>query len=712
MFSDIRIGMSRRTFLPADLACQIYTWADNPAEAVVLRNADLVRLSLYRGTQVSSGLPIYQHGQWPCVFATVSGIIVGITEKDRKWEYLVDDGSHVIDITIHGRSIPESVRVSREPLASGSRVKIEDQLSIAKPSLEIGDLVRVTGKIWGRHYPAALSGGALRWRFGLDTHSLVVLNDDPTAESRHNLEAHRLLHDVYSRPFDLPSDTTTTKTTAEFGPDVRAESVLQSRFQLDLRRLGCPQVSLHSDPTIKQEPSDNCSVLANQTNLREGDSKRWNRHVHSFAVKRERAASSDLLDFKGYPTTSPPELRSSYDDQSSGLPSLPPGQQAPMTPTSSKQRHMRSPAKLRDSQCTQQTFRLHVQKFLHDFCAKPASLHTGSNYGSGPPAFTLSFLMRVKTLRELALRVVTVMIRAREKRRLRTEPSHLNGITDSVADTKPSESPHEKVRRLFEWCARKLVEDGFLVIAPDPSAEPGSRPRWPFDGAHAPQQHYSHADLALTVSGRSLSISRRKGRLGVLGSTRVQMSSCVPKFRPPLRQRRSRKSMARQLGVDDQLLSQLDVDMSSLEEFSNKPTSMPSNKLTLWRDVSFSLADSDDNSSDVDNVVESCDVGKGSPQQGWIRGATASSDSREEAFQVLNAESLLPSLLPILRRSHFPKSSVNTRPFSHQPPHTVEVDVDWALWQLKHSDERWRYLTVDCVHDALQLLKNSQQAAF
>lgn len=82
--------------LPADVASSVYAYIDRPSQALILRNRSLAKVQVVGGNVAPSSLPVYLHRRVPCTYATIAGIVVGITEKDRRWDLM----SEYIDVRL------------------------------------------------------------------------------------------------------------------------------------------------------------------------------------------------------------------------------------------------------------------------------------------------------------------------------------------------------------------------------------------------------------------------------------------------------------------------------------------------------------------------------------------------------------------------------------------------------------------------------------
>lgn len=736
--------------LPPDVASQIYTWANDPSQAVLLRNHDLYNIGLYGGKYADAILPIYRHRRRPCIFATVAGIVVGATKKDRQWDYLLDDGSQVIDFSVQFKSISLFIPISAENFPT-SKEKM-DGLSL-KPSIEVGDIVRVTGRIWRRQYTSEWGGSATH-RIGLDVSSLDTLNHDPTAESRHNLEAHRLAQREYSEPFELSSQQSALVRLRVPMPiqstnDVEAwklctslEDRLVTKFGKDLRRLGTSRPRRQEGNAASARKTFHREISCVDHTCIDERSVELTFQAFMEDVQDASISSSSKL-VAAEPST--PQRASHFHGVQDGSPISPIGRSAtaPLSPVTSlpcpasSNRSLRSPSRLNDSQCTQQMFRLQTQKFLMDFCSQSsnhcnyagesAKIANVKGLDNSPPAFTFAFLTRIKVLNELADRVVTALLIARAKRK-----RNANATGRDLGASAPSTTSHEpkthKIRRLFEWCVLQLVQDGFLVLAPDSTQDPSHRPYWPFNGAQTPTavtsrsmrglcacQECSRSWPASNAVTTALARQNPSSAFARLGTSRVVLgTSCQG------------TSVAKTWSyVDRKLLAQLNFDEASGRnnskplKLTNASWPVTNRKIfkhkrdVVWQNVSIPFSEHEDD----DRTVTTC-ASKNLPLEHRPSVPTVTSQTNSEAYQVLTPSFLVPFLVPILQRSFQLGGRARQSKFDQQKiacspaedPHRgvsveIDIDVDSALYQLKRSDDRWRYVSVDCVREALDLLR-------
>lgn len=489
--------------LPADVSSRIYCWADRPARAVVLRNRSLARLKPIGGGQDASGLPVYLHGQRPCIYATIAGIVVSVTERDWRWEYAIDDGTQVIEVTIQSRKIPSGIAIERpcnsSRFASSSAFTLDD-ISTMVPSIETFDILKVTGKIWRRQIVSDM--GRVRYKVGLDACDVEVLNDDPTGEARHCLDAHRLETTDYAQRFVLPDEALSLvqlEMPAERAPwqdtlRTREETRLihQEKFNTDLYRLytakalgnggqlgrsspipparrAYPPASVASrTPSVKRDRTETMPLapIHNSSSVQRATKK-----MREASIAPDTRRLKPVNSIASPPSSMPlPIVKQESADRMTPPPSVTRGSTAPpdspgleivtVKTSSTSRRQLRTPSKMRDSECTPSNLRLHVQKFLSDHC-RSSIAYGGTDQ---PPTFTLRLLLRVKTLLDLAIRV--------SDRELRKRDQQLKRMGAPDQPPRPSGEPRsEKTKRLVEWCLRQLLKDGYIVLSQGAASE-------------------------------------------------------------------------------------------------------------------------------------------------------------------------------------------------------------------------------------------------
>lgn len=99
--------------------------------------------------------------------------------------------------------------------------------------------------------------------------------------------------------------------------------------------------------------------------------------------------------------------------------------------------------------------------------------HDGGNNDSVVVGCTLSFLLRVPELTNLACRVVQAEARRREKTRQSESQSGAASLDSSSRERRAFVSSTEgtipKVKRLFSWAIRKLYQDGSIIMWDGPA---------------------------------------------------------------------------------------------------------------------------------------------------------------------------------------------------------------------------------------------------
>ncbi|CAO1626161.1 unnamed protein product [Sympodiomycopsis kandeliae] len=456
--------------LSPELTALIYTWADDADRSVVIRNRSLSQIKVLGSGLISAGIPIFVHRRRPCLYATIAGIVVGMTPKDRKWEYLVDDGTQVIDVVVHNRTIPKSIAPHNEPTnqkqqqtASSSRVTLDTFDWSLEPDLHVGDVVKVTGKIWRRQYTSLEERTSVK--VGIDVHQVEFLNEDPTKEALHSLQANELEVGEYNRPFGISEapDSNTSWYRMRSDEAMKAmrhlraladwESVKQQRAA---RQNGDPYIDYAEDHQPKcvgilgneeagSREKDH-AVLINLYNIAE--------QTRPTAKKRSRESQSSA------------HAKVSQDDAEADTERTAAPSVASVGPPKPRHRHLRAVSRLSDSECTQSLFRLHVQKILTDYFGGNSSTGSSAMKQCTPPSFTLELLQRVQPLAQLSDRVVSIMLDNRAKKASRKGDKNVS----KLLSTEPKE---DKIARLFEWCVRQLLIDGFIVIADEQREQVG-----------------------------------------------------------------------------------------------------------------------------------------------------------------------------------------------------------------------------------------------
>ncbi|CDS00569.1 hypothetical protein, partial [Sporisorium scitamineum] len=106
-------------------------------------------------------------------------------------------------------------------------------------------------------------------------------------------------------------------------------------------------------------------------------------------------------------------------------------------------RQLRAHAKIADRHLTESYFQLQLQQ------------HISQHYRCHP--FALSDLRSDSALSSLAQRLVSIRLRLR----LASHPAD----TSRIASLNTAEQHPKKIRRLFEWAIRKMMQDGFITLA-------------------------------------------------------------------------------------------------------------------------------------------------------------------------------------------------------------------------------------------------------
>ncbi|KAE8258894.1 hypothetical protein A4X13_0g1376 [Tilletia indica] len=421
-------------------AGRIYAWADHPSNAVKCFGSHI--LSAYLLSAEGFPQSVYLLERRPFIYAEIVGMIVGVTEKERRTIYLVDDGTTVLQVI----DLPPRF----------GRAKLH----------KVGDVIRVIGKV--RH----------EWEErALHAHSMNLLSD-LHAEIQHIHAVVEVLRTAYQEPLDLAS-----LPTAHFPSPTAPDRQSQALEPEQPRKTTIPPEYL---PPVYTDPNYYSNAVG--------------------VVERRPLPQYPMGPTLPSPETTPPAKSTTrhhyYNNAFPLFPSSPPSI-APSSSSmgegssfgSSRHRRLRAWNKLSGSELSASRFRPYVAQHIHTFCSASAGDNaasiSASSSSSSAPAFTVRYLRRQDDLRKHA---ESVVLRELEKRERKSKSSTSTATlasssrqdkTKSTGDPPTrkqaaklsSEALAAKVKRLFESIIRQLVDDGVIEIAPECLPL-----QWPFNG--------------------------------------------------------------------------------------------------------------------------------------------------------------------------------------------------------------------------------------
>lgn len=121
----------------------------------------------------------------------------------------------------------------------------------------------------------------------------------------------------------------------------------------------------------------------------------------------------------------------------------------------SSTRQLRAHSKIPDQQLTEAFFQLQLQQYI------------SQHYRDSP--FAVADLRSDATLSSLAQRIVRIRL---QQRRSSRSGDRLHDVSVDTTEQQP-----EKVRRLFDWAMRKMMQDGYITLADSNDSKPGRASR-------------------------------------------------------------------------------------------------------------------------------------------------------------------------------------------------------------------------------------------
>lgn len=436
--------------VPSDShAVQLYEWAERSPSAVlkcICRQVRRLKI-LSSLSHALGGQNLFLHYETPGLIAEVCGMVVGITPKEDQVTYDIDDGTDVVRAIETRKSlrqaesrtlqagpsttapcgVPECYIMPPQPKASSGTSSTYYMLPPLNPRFRVADIVKCTGKVQldrdgdrfifaksiCKYAVALVDECYSRLTLQCFLFALPALCQDVNAESLHQIEVVELENQLYRKPFDW-----NRVGTVKMAPP-QVPSFTRISLETSARSL------------VTGAPTDDKAEPAPLSGNDEEQQSLQNMH----RLSRDEARS--LLSSDG-PTPSPSSESSLSLHQSKC-----PASSGTSLRSKAATRQLRAHDKIADCKLTESYFQLQLQQ------------HISLRYQDH--AFTLPDLISDAGLSSLARRLVRLRLQLRASSR----------TVDKARRISSSGSEHqaEKVRRLFEWAMRKMMQDGFVTLA-------------------------------------------------------------------------------------------------------------------------------------------------------------------------------------------------------------------------------------------------------
>ncbi|SNX83311.1 uncharacterized protein MEPE_02018 [Melanopsichium pennsylvanicum] len=437
-------------------AVNLYHWLERDSSAVLKCTCRQVRRikTVPSLSHALGGQNLFLHHQTPGLVAEICGMVVGVAQKEDQVTYHVDDGTSMLRIMETRKSLQQTQFRILQIGSSASTVCGVPECYIMPSEPKAFTSARFQPPLNQRFEVADIvkcTGKVQIDREGkrfLLAQQMVSVKD-VNVESQHQIDVVKFQNEVYRKPFDWSRISFVKTDTA------RAPETFPSSSNWSAR----PLVS-RASPNDKAVPVPSINVLSE----RQGYADR-----HRLSANEARELLSNDQTWLPVELSKMPRPSSSRVNEQSRS-------------TQIRTRQLRAHDKIADHKLTENYFQLQLQQ------------HISFRFHCEP--FTSSDLWSDAGLVRLARRLVSVRLQHRMASRSANKPR---------CDTKDDfEHPSEKVRRLFEWAIRKMVQDGFITLSD------ADRPRQPFSRDSA----LSDADWYCLITPEYLLKPMRK----VLGS--------------------------------------------------------------------------------------------------------------------------------------------------------------------------------------------------
>ncbi|SJX61672.1 uncharacterized protein SRS1_12656 [Sporisorium reilianum f. sp. reilianum] len=405
-------GSSLRQLSDQD-ALGLYEWAEASSDAVIKCTCQQVRRlkTLPELSHALGGQTLFLHYETPALVAEVCGMVVGITPKEDQVSYEVDDGTSVLRIVETRKSLRQAgTRSNQAGVTTAAPCGIPDcyimppqpQPSVSTSRLANGATNTYLAPLIPRFKVADVVECIGKVQIDRSGQRFLVAQRMARCDDI-NMESHHQIN-VVKLEIDVYRQPFEW---SRLGPETKEPSAKHSTrpriMPKDSARLLVSQLS----------PNDNAVAAP----MIQADSD------HQIPTERQRLSRDEARRLiSGSAPFSTPSLLSASLSCS-----------------------LRTGEHTQSSRATESYFQLQLQQ------------HISQHYRCH--AFALSDLCTDSDLSSLAQRLVSIRLQRRQASRS-ADTSHTRTASLDTAEQQP-----EKVRRLFEWAIRKMMHDGFIILA-------------------------------------------------------------------------------------------------------------------------------------------------------------------------------------------------------------------------------------------------------
>ncbi|KAF8505928.1 hypothetical protein F5888DRAFT_1603980 [Russula emetica] len=412
-----------------------------------------------------AGLPHYFLGRVPCRSISLVAVVVGATAYERRIVYILDDGTGTIDCAIRtseGEVKPESKPNEIQDRPRDVRSSATNGLAStsARPDpliIPVGSVVKVQGKIRVKHNSREL-------------HADTIVRCRGLGEELKHWERVTALHKNYyflPERFVFPSPSGTNAVNAQDTPHTPKSTKAIPSFASTPSTYSTASSSATSSPA--KSSLDDTSLLPRLRHPSRLHSRDLTENTFRIYVKHFMD-NLRYLNFNPRPSESDLEEDSDVDSIAAAI------DKTPMTPTKKRS----APGDEYTPRLSRRASALLTPRPRPRPRPSSASRldsggHDNDDDNEAVMGCTLSFLLRVPELSNLARRVVQAEMRRREKTRQSQSQVQAKSGTVSVdayrreqrkvaLSSRSTEGTLPKVKRLFSWAIRKLYQDGSIII--------------------------------------------------------------------------------------------------------------------------------------------------------------------------------------------------------------------------------------------------------